>query len=175
MLGPLFSLAQRNRPVRIPDEEQKTFKQRIYFGSSVGLSITQNNIVADLSPFVGFKIFDRASVGLQGILNYQQVKYQGRVYNFSIYGAGVFARYVVLDWLYIQAEYDMLSVPNYNTYSLRPRQISDEIMAGVGFKNGDEKFSYFFNIFYNIAPGINSPYYGYAIPIVYRAGFNVNF
>ena len=174
---PFISFSQGDtRPVREKKEKEPfEIREKLYWGSGISLYADRSNFMLDISPQLGYKIYEKFSVGVQALYTYQSLVYRNKKYDLSIYGGGIFARYVILDWLFVQAEYDILSVPNYNSNNLYPRRISDEKMLGVGFKNGDKDFSYFVNILYNYNPGINSPYYGYAIPIVYRAGFNVNF
>ncbi len=80
---------------------------------------------------------------------------------------------------FLQAEYDVLSVPNsFSIGSAKSRTIADVNLAGIGLRNQiGENSCYYLLLMYEFVPTPNSPYtYGpFGSPLVYRAGFNINF
>ncbi len=152
-------------------------KEKLYYGANVSLSFGTNSGVFDLSPNLGYKINDMFSVGPQVIYTNYIFKSGNTKYNFNIIGGGIFARALVLPNIFLQAEYDILSVPKtYVGNKVTERVYSDEKMVGIGLKNQfGEKACYYFTIMYDIAPTQFSPYNNGVLPIVYRTGFNINF
>ena len=141
-----------------------------YYGTSYG-----NVLYYDISPHVGYKFNEVLSAGIQVIYNNQSYTSGTQHFNYNIFGTGGFGRVLVLNRFFLQVEYDILSIPaTFLGNSILTRALSDEKMAGIGYKSplGD-KLSYFFVLLYDIQPGPNSPYlYN---PLVYRAGISWNF
>ena len=80
--------------------------------------------------------------------------------------------------MFLQAEYDVLSVPDNFSISKTNRTIADVNLAGLGIRNElGLNTCYYLLIMYEFVPTPNSPYtYGpFNSPLVYRAGFNINF
>jgi hypothetical protein len=162
---------QRNQ---IPQESP--LMQKLYFGCNLALRFYSyagyNVFYYDVSPNVGYKITDKFSAGVQIIYNNTIETYGKASASYSIIGGGVFARFLVLKWFFLQLEYDILTTPP--SYQFGKRAISDEKLAGVGFKrNFTDKVSYYVTLMYDINPTLNSPYY-YS-PLVYRIGVAYNF
>jgi hypothetical protein len=167
------------RPVKNTQKrEEINWKEKIYYGGNVGLSFYSSGGLIDLSPNVGYKFNKYFSGGLQLIFTNINYRYQNFNYSYRFYGGGVFARALVLNWLFLQAEYDILDVPKDFSLVSKKRVIADVPMAGVGFRNQlGEKSCYYTTIMYEFAPTPNSPYTNgpFGSPLIYRVGFNVNF
>lgn len=161
------------------NEKKEKFKDKLYFGGNVGLAFSNTSGYFDISPNAGYKITPMLSGGIQLIYTQANYKYPGAsksiVYNY--YGSGLFARIKPLDFLFLHAEYDIMSVPKrYLGYQISERTIIDEKMAGIGLNNYyGEKFSYYVMFLYVFDPQKYSPYADYPIPIIGRAGFVYNF
>ena len=148
----------------------------MYWGGNVALSIGSGSGYYELSPNAGYKFNDVFSVGPQAIYQNYTYKYGNMTYNYNIYGGGVFGRALLIPMLFLQAEYDILSVPDNFSLLNTKRAIIDEKLVGLGLRNSwGDSFSYYLTIMYDINPSARSPYYYLPIPIVTRAGFNVNF
>lgn len=152
---------------------------KMYFGANLGLSYYATSygqvLYYDISPNVGYKLDKIFSVGVQ-IVNVNSILYSGASHiSYNIIGGGGFVRAQVLDFLFLQAEYDLLSVPTGYLYNaINHREISDEKLLGIGLKNRfSEMWSYYLIAMYDFEPTIYSPYYGN--PIVFRAGIAYKF
>jgi len=156
----------------------KPFMENVYYGCNIQLGFYGtaygNALYYDLSPHAGYKFTEVLSAGVQVIYNNTSYSGVNRI-NYNIFGIGVFGRALVFDRLFLQVEYDALSIPaNWLNNTIVSRQISDEKMVGLGYKSplGD-KLGYFFVLLYDIQPAYYSPYF-YS-PLIYRAGLSWNF
>ncbi|HKC69925.1 MAG TPA: hypothetical protein VKG26_16935 [Bacteroidia bacterium] len=167
----------RNNPVRKPIPPESPLMQKLYFGCNLGLQFYSlaggyNIFYYDLSPNVGYKVTDKFSAGVQILYNNTIEFAGGSSVSYNIIGGGIFARFLILKWLFLQAEYDILTTPPSTIFGQK-RSISDEKLGGVGFKRPvSNKLSYYITILYDFAPELNSPYYD--SPIIYRIGLSYN-
>jgi hypothetical protein len=177
---------QDTRPAKVKQKSgNKIFsfqKDSLYYGGNIGLQFSTGGSLIDLSPNVGYKLIKYVSVGVQGIFTNISYKYGGPgglTERYTFYGGGVFVRVKPINWLFLQAEYDVLSVPdNFSFGVAKKRTIADVNLAGLGLRNQlGENSSYYLLLMYEFVPTPNSPYsYGpFNSPLVYRAGFNINF
>ncbi|MGZ3864283.1 MAG: hypothetical protein ACXVPF_13810 [Bacteroidia bacterium] len=160
-------------------KEETPFQDKLYYGCNIALRAYSSGGASvfyyDLSPHVGYKFNEYLSSGAQIIYN-NFVLTQGASHaNYNIIGGGVFARFVFAKAFFLQAEYDILTVPdNFMVTSGTHRTETDEKMFGLGYKSGwGSKLSYFIVLMYDFQPSFYSPYYGN--PLVYRAGLVWNF
>lgn len=108
------AFAQVTRPMK----ERKTrmtlaWKDSLYYGANISLQMDNSGSLIDLSPNVGYKFNKFLSVGVQGIFTNISYRYSSSyTYKSTFYGAGVFVRFKPLPFLFLQAEYDILSVPD---------------------------------------------------------------
>jgi hypothetical protein len=157
----------------------KPFMEHVYYGCNLQLGYYGTSygsaLYYDISPHACYKFTDVLSGGVQVIYNNTTYTSGTQKMNYNIFGIGGFGRALVLNRLFLQVEYDLLSIPaNYRNNAVVSRNVSDEKMAGIGYKSplGD-KLSYFFVLMYDFQPGPYSPYlYN---PLVYRAGLSWNF
>lgn len=171
---------QDNRPTKNkPANKKKTFfeKDSIYYGGNLGLQWTGYGTMIDISPNVGYKFNKFISVGLQSIFTNISYNKGGFKYNYLFYGGGTFVRIKPINFLFLQAEYDILDVPDNFSIAGAKRTIADVNLAGLGLRNQmGQNACYYILFMYEFAPTPNSPYtYGPFGPLVYRAGFNINF
>ena len=167
---------QYRNNVAKPIAPESALMQKLYFGCNLAAqfysSAGYNIFYYDLSPHVGYKITDKFSAGVQILYNNTIETGGGASASYSVIGGGVFARFLILKWLFLQVEYDILTTPPNSVFSQK-RSISDEKIAGVGFKrNITQKVSYYISLLYDFAAEPNSPYY-YS-PIIYRVGITYN-
>jgi hypothetical protein len=157
--------------VRPEEEEERTFKDRMFWGGSFGLQFgTYTNI--SLLPVVGYKATETFWVGIGGVYHFQ--RYQKM--NFNNYGGRVFAQQQVLDNFLIHAEYEHLSVEypdNFTNGSFdRLRQSIGLPMAGLGYRQRiGVKATADILVLYNFNDTFPSPY---SNPVI-RAGFSIPF
>ncbi len=161
------------------EEEQSELKEKLYYGCNIALRFYSYNgssvFYYDLSPHVGYKFTDVLSAGLQIIYNNSVLTRGNSSVSYNVVGAGVFGRVIVYKYLFLQAEYDLLSVPQYYLgTAVLHRTESDEKMAGLGYKSQlGKKLSYYLVLMFDFNPTYYSPYY--SNPLVYRAGLVYNF
>lgn len=179
-LASLVTVSQTNRPMKTKKDKPKiAWKDSLYYGGNLGLQLTGNGSLVDISPNIGYKFNKYASVGLQGIFTNITYRYnQTYTYKYMFYGAGTFVRLKPLPYLFLQAEYDVLSVPDSYSIVASKRTIADVYLAGLGLRNQmGQNSCYYLLLMYEFMPTPNSPYTNgpFNSPLVYRAGFNINF
>ncbi|MHB8259371.1 MAG: hypothetical protein ACYDCN_04680 [Bacteroidia bacterium] len=163
-----------------PSSLESKLMEKLYFGCNLAAQYYAdpyygNVFYYDLSPNVGYKFTDKLSAGIQIVYNNSiQFGGGGPTVSYNIFGAGGFGRFLVFRSIFIQVEYDVLSVPqNYLGNAIVKRYISDEKLAGAGLKrNISDKLSYYIAVLYDFNPTINSPYYGNQL--IYRIGITYN-
>lgn len=179
VLTTFVAVAQTNRPMKTKSVKPKVaWKDSLYYGGNLGLQITGNGSLIDVSPNIGYKFNKFASVGLQAIFTNLTYRYGSSNYKYMFYGAGTFIRLKPLPYLFLQAEYDLLSVPDNFSIAAPKRTIADVYLAGLGLRNQmGENSCYYLLLMYEFMPTPNSPYTNgpFNSPLVYRAGFNINF
>lgn len=175
-------IAQDTRPIKTKKNRGSkppiAWKDSLYYGGNISLQMTGYGSLVDLSPNIGYKFNKYVSVGVQGIFTNLTYRYSNQMYKYTFYGAGVFARFKPLPFLFLQAEYDILSVPDHFSVAKSRRTIADVNLAGLGLRNQiGENSCYYILIMYELVPTPNSPYTNgpFGSPLVYRAGFNINF
>jgi hypothetical protein len=169
--------AQTNRSVR-HEKHLVNWKDSLYYGGNLGIQLMGNGTLIDISPNVGYKFNKYFSVGLQGIFTNLTIRNVNFVYKYMFYGLGGFVRIKPLPFLFLQAEYDVLSVPDNFSITKTSRTIADVNLAGIGIRNElGMNACYYLLLMYEFIPTPNSPYTNgpFNSPIVYRAGFNINF
>lgn len=155
-----------NQPVV---KDFNNLKERLYFGGNVGAWFGSTTYI-NLSPLVGYKVTKQFSIGTGFTYNYYSQTYRGQKFTSTIYGANIFARYLVLENLFAQVGWDRLSVADHNSPIINSRVWIDNILVGGGYR---QKFSnngsFVAAIYYNINQTPLSPYPN---PII-QIGFNI--
>ena len=158
--------AQRN----LEENDEPSFRDRIYFGGGGNVQFGQNFFVIGASPLVGYMITPRLSAGLGA--TYQFARYGGALnVNTHIYGGRSFARYNVLKNIYTMAEYEMLNFETFRASTESPRMWVDRLLLGGGYfqplgARGGFNIGLFYDFLYR--PGPTNPYNS---PWVTRVGF----
>lgn len=165
------SLAQT--PDLVPRDEnqyKESFFDRLYFGGGLGLSFGSQTYV-EIAPIVGYKVTERFSTGLG--LKYIYSKYHDDYFNYSsnIYGGGPFARFFVVEGLFLHAEYEWLNLEVPDPLSNRfYRDNISSVFLGGGYRQMIGSSSAFdILVLFNINESRNSPYTN---PI-FRIGFGI--
>lgn len=100
------------------------FRERIYFGGGGGLMLGNVGYI-QASPIVGYKLNQKASVGIGGDLMYLF----GDGWSVMNYGGNLFTRYQVSNEFFVQGEYSII-----NTYTaLQKREWVGTALAGIGY------------------------------------------
>lgn len=91
-----------------PETEKKGFdKSRLIFGGDAAVSFGTQQTVIGASPILGYRLTDKYSAGIGGTYYY----FKWGPWVSSIYGANIWNRYLVMDNLFLQAEYHLMNVP----------------------------------------------------------------
>lgn len=167
-LGALVANSQTFEPLPTKDKEKNNtdFSDRIFFGGNIGLQIGTITFL-DLSPLVGYKITDDFWAGIGGTYQYYRYKSGITEYSDNVYGGRVFARYFVLDNVFVHAEYEKLNIPSY--FTLAKRINVESLFVGGGLRQAlSDNLFLDLTILWNLN---ESPYSPYSNPVI-RGGFN---
>lgn len=165
---------RRKTPYGSQPQKHNSFsdlKDKLYFAGGLGLRLGTYTYIG-LQPMLGVKLTDQLSIGAGVNYNYFKANYQSYAYETTIYGVNTFARYLILDNVFVQAGWDRLNVPNYFSINPDSRAWVDNILIGAGYKQAiSDNSSFVMMGFYNINETPLSPY---GNPI-FQAGINIGF
>ena len=181
--------AQKKEKKKDVDEyfdESGGFKHRLWFGGSGTLGFSgfngSNQFQIGVSPMVGYKIFEKWSVGPRVSVDYILVKTllgggQSRKDNFVFYSLSAFSRFKILPTIFAHVEYEHERLPEGAAYEydnqgqvvgfLRKR---NNFYAGLGYTSGG-LVAYEIYLLYNFLEDESSS----RLPIEYRAGLTYKF
>ncbi len=114
---------------------------RHYAGGSFGLqlgSLTNINV----APHYGYYFLKKLSAGIGMSYQYYHNKYYQPPLDLNIFGGSVFARFDIIDQIYLHAEYEVLT---YKTDIFSPMRefeniISENLLAGAGYRQFFSEF-----------------------------------
>jgi hypothetical protein len=165
----LSGIAQRDTLGRKKEKSpfDMPLRERFYWGGNLGAWFGSTTFI-DISPLLGVKITEKASVGLGFIYNYYSYNYLGAKYSTNMYGSRVYGRYFILENIFLQAGWDKINRDNPYAYSLDTRVWVDNLLVGGGLRLPIG------NNFYGMATGLwnlnQGPLSPYANPII-QVGF----
>jgi hypothetical protein len=169
-----FALFLQNNVIRAQDDEEVTWRDRLYFGGNISLSVGTITAI-QLSPLAGYRITPRWSAGLG--LDYEYYKssgtYYGTVmagpYSTSIYGGNIFTNFVFLKnfptkgiSLMAETEYEALNLESkyFQDYYSSGRFWLHSFLAGGGIRQRlGRRSSFNLLILWNFNETQYSPYY----------------
>ena len=142
---------------------------KLIMGGSFGLqlgTITQ----IEVSPIVGWKLMDPVHIGVGGrYLFFKDFRYD---ISQSVYGGSSWIRFAVLKSVFLQAEYEVLSVAEYDYSQMRytgRRNLVEGILVGGAYRQEFGKRSAVNMIFlWNIELKPETPYANPVIKIEYN-------
>ncbi len=140
-----------------------------FFGGGIGGGYSTYSSYIQITPIIGYSITPKLQVGTRLTYMHQWYKdYNNIKYNYDIYGGSLFLRYVFWKMLYAQAEYEILSVPDYYSTDASATRVDNSLFAGLGFMQpvGGSAFLTV-SVLYNFLDDQYSPY---GNPVV-RIGF----
>jgi hypothetical protein len=114
-------------------KEKRPFVKRLFWAGNIGAWIGNPTFV-DLSPMVGYNVTDKFQIGVGAIYNFYSYKYNNYRYSVNFYGGRVFARYFVLQNVYLQAGYDEINRDDPNSYKPNARIWIENILVGGGLR-----------------------------------------
>jgi len=163
-------------------EERIPFKDKLFTGGNAGFGISGNALFLSLAPIVGYKVNDKLGAGVG--IRYNLLRNTVTGYSNSFYGGSLFARYQVINEIYIHSELEGLQAYNLNPQSPNYGQRAPAYMwfNGIGYSSGDH-FRINIMLLYDVIDHINSPYQAAyisiptvpRIPVIIRGGFSIGF
>lgn len=168
ILAPIYCLGQdKNIKVRENTPSNPFFsKERLFTGGNMGIQFGNNTFI-DISPLVGYRFTDDIAGGVG--LTYRYLSFNNGVNTFrnNILGGRIFARYNILERLFLYGEYEVL---NSDWYQNNNRINLENILAGAGYTQFiGERASFNIMGLWNF---YSSPFPIYNNPVI-RMGFNI--
>jgi hypothetical protein len=161
--------------VRKQEKKQPLQKRDRWFaGGMLGGGFGSYGGYFEISPLLGYKITPDFHVGTRLTYVYSSYKnIYGAKNQSHTYGGSLLARYTFLNFLYAQAEFEMLSFKHYYNIPEGERYLVNSLYLGGGLYQSFGRSFASLGIFYNVLeqPGIYSPNPN---PVI-RIGFGVSF
>jgi len=171
----LLLLLVINNCVKAQDDEEVTWRDRLFFGGNLSLSVGSVTAI-EVNPLVGYRLTPRWSAGLG--FDYEYYKSSGayygtywvRPYSTHIYGGNIFTSFVFLKnfptegiSLFAHAEYETLSLERkyFQDINETGRFMLNSFFAGLGVRQRTGRRSSLNILFlWNFNETQYSPYYG---------------
>lgn len=173
--------AQRDSTSRInkKDEDELSdlsFIERCYWGGNGGAYFSNAGSYFDISPIMGYNVTPHFSLGISTTYKFYKYNYSGGSSNSAhVFGGGGFARLLLFDFLFAQAELEMLNTEVYDVVIKDyTRKFIPVGAAGLGFKSRTKGAYSYFMVLYDFVQDPWTPYYN-TFPLVIKAGMVVPF
>ena len=132
-------------------QDFNTFKDKLYWGGSFGMSFGAYTYI-QVAPVLSYAVSDDFIVGLGlDYAYFKDTQYYPFVYEGSIWTPRLFARYFLLDNLFVHAEFQQMFFKDVYNISLNPNAwITDSRMyAGGGYRSwmGPNSYSFIMLLF----------------------------
>ena len=128
LISAVCSSQDFNPPVPKKDEKKPFWSwDRVYGGGGIGLQFGTITLV-NVAPDIGYKITERYSAGV-GIRYIYFSDRRPPPYSLNIYGASVFNRLIITDFLFAHAEYEVLN-GQWNPYTTRRFNLNNVWVGG---------------------------------------------
>lgn len=148
-------------------EDSVSLSDKVYFGGDFSLSFG-SSFYFSIAPEVGYKIFPWLHAGLGAY--YMHASSNLYNYSISVYGGRTYLRPFVFKKLFLQAEYELLNVPRWDsTYGYTGNRVMvPGALGGIGYmqKSGG-RFGFYIALLYNFTISEQTPY---SNPVI-RTGF----
>lgn len=182
-------VSSRSRRVVPAKQSKKTFADQLWYGGGFTLSfasgfagLSGNTFNVGISHMVAYKLNSIFSVGPRFEMTYSSGRFQQSFglpvakYNGIDYGAGVFGRAKLFNWLFAHSELSYINQVfpigfSTNNKILTERQGNNQLLAGLGYSSG----GLFRSEVYLLYDFFNNNTQSTQLPIVYRFGFTYNF
>lgn len=146
-----------------------------YYGAGFGLAAGGVTSV-NFSPYVGYRLTDQFSLGVNGSLRYRNDDRYSQTINTIDYGAGVFGRYYFAQYFFAQAEYGYLNYQFLRGDNVKDRRGVSSVLGGggVAYPIGNNA-TVSATVLYNFSYGSYSSPSPYGSPWVFRVGVGIGF
>jgi hypothetical protein len=120
-------------PAPAPKKQKAPIKDKIYFGGYVNLSFGSYTVIG-IEPMIGYKLTPKLSLGIKIRYDYISDKRYEPTRSYSNYGGSVFARYRVVQPLYLHVEYAAINYEYFNNITLESqREWVPFLFVGAGY------------------------------------------
>lgn len=156
-----------------PPKEKKPKSQKLFFGGSLGLSFGSYTQVA-VYPQIGYRITPKLTTGIEvGYIYISDSRYN-TTYNYSNYGASIFAQYRILKPVYVHVEYAAYNyLVGYKVDGAENRDWINFLFLGAGFIQKVGKATHIYaQVKFDVLQENNSPY---GWDPLFSVGANVGF
>ncbi|CAN5913250.1 hypothetical protein BH11BAC7_BH11BAC7_23150 [soil metagenome] len=160
---------KKNTPAKTPTTlPPYSLKDHLVYGGNFGLNFGNVTSIS-VSPMIGYKVTDKFTPGIGLTYNYLRFNYQGyRSDPIHIYGGSIWARYYILENIFLHGEYEALNAewdpyvhPGYR-YNL------NSALIGGGYRQSFGNLASYVLVLYNVTYTEDSPY---PSPLIIRVGF----
>jgi hypothetical protein len=155
--------------ISTPQKKTKKHNGGFFFGGGLGGGYSTYSSYIQVTPIIGYRVTPKFYIGSRLTYMHQWYKdYNNVKYNYNIFGGSLFFRYLFWKSLYAQAEYEILSVPDYYAADANTNRAVNSLFAGIGFLQPVGGNAFFtVSVLYNFLEDKYSPY---GNPLV-RIGF----
>lgn len=147
-------------------KDARTFRERLVFGGGLGVGFGSQTSI-QIAPQIGYRTTDRWINGVG--INYMYFNANG--FSQSIYGAGVWSRFFVLDGIFLATEFESLNREVYTPQQGVYRRNVPIWLVGAGYFSGGDGLGVGIQLLYDL---IGDPWSPYQSPIV-RGGLMLGF
>jgi len=143
--------------------------KKMYIGGNIGGGWWSDGAHFEISPIIGYRVTNDFHAGVRFTYLYSYYSSYGYNYSYHDFGASMFARYYLFNFLFAHVEFEELSSQYYLTDGSKSRQWVPGLFLGGGL------YQHFGNTFMSVAVLFNvleSDYSPYSNPII-RVGFGV--
>ncbi len=164
----MHSFAQEDTTQFIFDHEDEDkeevsksrFRENLFFGGGFGFQIGTITSI-ELLPEVSYRFHPKFYIGIGGHFSY--LKNFSYDYQAAVYGGKAFARFYVYNNLFLQGEFELLNVKEFDFDSLLRytgrRIFVSGVLGGIGYRQKlGERSAVLFTLMYNFAITRQTPY-----------------
>ncbi len=157
-----------------PITKESSWRDRVFTGGNVGFGFGNVDWV-NIAPVLGYRLSDRASIGLGGSYRFTNNKFFNPPIKTNDYGGNLFGRYLLYGPVFLQAEYEYLNFEFVTAPNESVRLDFSSFLGGGGIaqplgRNVALVITALYNFSY--ANSVESPYDS---PWVVRGGINLGF
>lgn len=154
ILTAVMGLSQDFAPPKKNDEKNSFWDwEKVYYGGGIGMQFGSYTLV-NVAPEMGYNVTERYSVGVGVRYMYYADNTYKPPYEINIYGASIFNRFIVTDFLFLHGEYEALNGP-WAIGGLR--STLNNVWVGGGLKQGSESVSFNIMALWNLNDNIYIP------------------
>lgn len=133
-------------------EKNDAWKDKTTWGGNAQLWIGNSTFIL-LSPTIGYLPVKNINVGLGVIYNYTSYRSPYGEYTQSIFGGHSYARYIIAESYFVQAQYDRLYQPDLFSINAKAKTWVDYFLVGGGFmQNIGERTALMSSIMFYVNP-----------------------